>query len=183
MNVPIVVKMYYINDIVNFPQLVSIILIITTYLFLFGQYLRVSELNLQLTFQIGHITDIGIMDMKMDLHTAVRINSSKDSLRKCIPPPLEKNSFNPFPLDHESNWLAVFSKKMKNLIQLEGLVSRETNEKINNAVSWFLGFIMFILGLILIIKCVYTIFKVQTEEERQEARRRKFERTAHVVNS
>lgn len=123
------------------------------------------------------------MDMKMDLYTAIRINSPKNSLRKCIPPPQEKNSFNPFPMDHESNWLAVFSKKMKNFIQLEGLVSRETNEKINNAVSWFLGFTMFILGLILITKCVYTIFKVQTEEERQETRRRKFGRTARVVSS
>lgn len=33
MNVPVIVKMYFINDIVNFPQLVSIILIVHIYFY------------------------------------------------------------------------------------------------------------------------------------------------------
>lgn len=133
-------------------------------------------------FQIGRITELGIMDLKMSLQSTIP-TAAKTNPKRCITPP-ERTDGIPIPttINHETNWLAIVSKKLKTLIQLEGLVSPQTNEKINTAVVWIVGIVVFLFCLILITKCFYTIFRVENDDQLRQKGRRKPNRTTRIMS-
>lgn len=119
----------------------------------------------------------------MNLQAVIPSKAIPSSLRRCIPPTFRQDKFfNPVPMDHETNWLAKFSKKMKTWLHFNGLLSAETTEVIHTVLVWAIALLAFFLGVLLVTKCVYSIFKVRTEDEARAALRRKHRRSTRRSN-